>query len=85
MTFLAEYTRKAAHGKHRCGWCWELIAQGEEYRDQRIADDGTVYTWREHIACANRFWPWWIENYGDEVINPHESFLQMLEETTDDA
>ena len=51
---LASTIRRAAHGHHRCGWCRETIAARERYRDLRIADYGTVRTWREHLACRDR-------------------------------
>jgi len=78
-TLLAHHKRRAAHGLHRCGWCGNHIVKGEQYTDQRIADDGTVWTWREHITCAAQFWHWWQEQgYGDEVENPREAFAEML-------
>ena len=54
MRVLASTIRRAAHGRHRCGWCHETIAARERYRDLRIADYGTVWTWREHLACCDR-------------------------------
>lgn len=50
--------RKAAHGRHRCGYCHRSIARGELYLDQRIADDRTVYTFRGHLACDSAYWSW---------------------------
>jgi len=83
-TLLAEHIRSAAHDRHRCGWCHEPIEVGEQYRDQRIADSGTVYTWREHIRCSDRLWHWWNRSayYADEMksFDPHELFLMMLSE-----
>ena len=55
---LASTIRRAAHGHHRCGWCRETIAARERYRDLRIADYGTVRTWREHLACCDRINAW---------------------------
>lgn len=52
MTILADNIRRSAHGRHRCGWCLRLIAAREQYRDLRQAQDGTVWTWREHLACG---------------------------------
>lgn len=52
MTVLSDRDRRAAHGRHRCGWCQRNIAAGETYRDIRQAYDGTVATWREHIVCG---------------------------------
>ena len=50
-TVLADTIRRAAHGRHRCGWCRQTIAAREQYRDLRMADYGTAWTWREHLAC----------------------------------
>lgn len=88
MMLLAEHNRKASHGKHRCGWCGENIAQGETYRDQRIADMGTVWTWREHPACAERIWTWWHKQgyHDDEMTDAWSAWVEMLhEEAIDDA
>jgi hypothetical protein len=81
-TLLAEHTRKAAHGRHRCGWCDEYITAGEHYNDQRVADEGTVYTWREHFACRDRIWPW-LRKHGittDDFYDPWEVWQEMLAE-----
>ena len=58
-TLLAEYrNRRAAHGLHRCNLCGRKIAKREHYLDQRIADDGRVYTFRAHLACDAAWWSW---------------------------
>jgi hypothetical protein len=79
---LAQHTRKAAHGLHRCGWCGENIAKGERYTDQRIADNGSAYTWREHPACAERIWKWWRAQgyYEDEMTDGWIAWAEMLAE-----
>lgn len=69
-TVLTEHIRRAAHGKHRCGWCGWCIVAGERYRDQRCADNGTAWTWREHLTCADL-----VREFmdGDEVEgHPHD-------------
>jgi hypothetical protein len=53
ITVLAEHKRRAVHGLHRCGLCRLPIAARSEYIDQRCADGGTVWTWREHIVCRD--------------------------------
>ena len=50
-TLLAHNMRKAAHGRHTCRECRKAIAAREVYVDQRIATDGTVYTYRAHERC----------------------------------
>lgn len=81
-TLLAEYKRKAAHGKHRCGWCLERIAAGEIYCDQRIADDGHVFTWREHITCGELAWAYLHSDGiydGDEVAgSAHDVWREAM-------
>ncbi len=52
-TVLADNIRKAAHGLHVCQLCRGRIAAGERYRDVRLADSGTVWTWREHLSCGD--------------------------------
>ena len=54
VTLVTERVRRAAHGRHVCGWCHKNIAARERYRDQRCAGDGTMWTWREHLACCDR-------------------------------
>lgn len=53
IAVLSERVRRAAHGRHRCGLCREPIAARSEYVDRRCADDGTAWTWREHIVCRD--------------------------------
>lgn len=53
MKVLADNIRRAAHGKHRCGLCGHPIAARESYRDYRIADCGTAYTFRTHLRCES--------------------------------
>lgn len=54
-TLLAEYTRRAAHGKHRCQLCGELIEVATMYLDQRCVNDGSAYTFRCHTSCNARY------------------------------
>lgn len=80
---LASTIRRAAHGHHRCGWCRETIAARERYRDLRIADYGTVRTWREHLACRDRINAWLLAN-GDtwsdyEDSHPNDIWRSVLE------
>ena len=50
-TLLAHHERRAAHGRHVCRECRRLIAAREIYLDQRVAGDGTVWTYRAHLRC----------------------------------
>jgi hypothetical protein len=80
VTLLAHHTRRASNGRHRCGWCGKRIAAGERYTDQRIADNGTVYTWREHPACAARIWKWAYAHglRDDDFTDAREMWADML-------
>jgi hypothetical protein len=51
ITTLSDRDRVAAHGRHRCGFCGNRIAVGEKYNDSRVADMGTVWTFRAHLRC----------------------------------
>lgn len=51
MDILDQKQRRAAHGRHVCGFCRQRIAAGEVYDDCRIADSGTAWTWRSHLRC----------------------------------
>lgn len=55
-TLLSCKRRRAAHGRHLCGICRELIPVGWVYLDQRCAEDGTAWTFRCHIDCDIRYW-----------------------------
>lgn len=77
-TLLAHHVRKAAHGLHRCGWCGGMIANRGRYIDQRIADNGTVYTWRAHCDCDFRVWQQVTED-DIEGIPPRDVWAFILE------
>jgi hypothetical protein len=78
VTILADNIRRAAHGKHRCGWCQRPIAARERYRDVRQAEDGTVYTWREHLACA-AFMHRHADPFDWPIEYPVEAYNEMVE------
>lgn len=61
VTVLSEHRRKAAHGRHVCGYCYKRIGVGERYLDQRCAGDGTAWTWRAHTDCHSAYWSWDID------------------------
>ncbi len=63
VTTLSSRTRRAAHGKHRCGYCRQTIDRGEKYDDTRCAGDGTVWTWRSHLRCLV---------FLQEVVDPYD-------------
>ena len=66
-SILAHYPhRRAAHGLHRCGDCGGRIAARDLYSDQRLACDGTAYTFREHALCRELFEEAWAAGYLDE-------------------
>jgi hypothetical protein len=63
VTVLSDTRRKAAHGKHRCGYCRQPIAAGEVYDDTRCADNGTAWTWRSHLRC---------QAFAQKVVDPFD-------------
>lgn len=79
MDVLADNIRRAAHGLHVCGLCRHRIDRGERYRDARIADDGTVWTWREHLRCGD-FIRKATEPYGDADVD-YVMFAECVRES----
>jgi len=77
-TLLSETRRHAAHGQHRCRVCLRPIAARELYLDQRIAGDGTAWTFRMHLTCSDAIsaWgpddgdSWFITDYSDGHLPP---------------
>lgn len=63
--------RPKARKAHTCGLCLDVIAPGETYRYYTCADGGTVWTNKEHDACANLVWHEWGCD-GDDHIDPGE-------------
>lgn len=71
---LAEYERKAAHGRHVCALCGKRIAVGERYSDARCADAGTAWTFRSHLRCraiANAHCDGEIIGYVQDMLDGH--------------
>ena len=83
-TLLAHHLRLAAHGRHRCGWCGLTIAARERYIDQRIAENGTVWTWRCHQACDDLVWRHFREP-DIEGVHPHDVYADALALEREDA
>ncbi|MDO9186956.1 MAG: hypothetical protein Q7W13_13160 [Bacteroidia bacterium] len=52
MEQLSNKKRKA-NKEHICDWCSLKINKGEIYANQSNADEGTVFTWKNHIHCAD--------------------------------
>lgn len=55
MSVLLAHNVRRAASKHRCDLCGEPIWPADRYLDQRIADEGTVYTFRCHTSCDVRY------------------------------
>lgn len=51
MSTVLAYKPVTARKAHRCGDCEGRIERGQRYQQQRIAGDGTVWTFRSHPAC----------------------------------
>lgn len=82
MTILADNIRRAAHSRHRCGWCQRTIAARERYRDIRQAQDGTVWTWREHLRCA-AFVARHVDPFDWPIEFPDEVYRDLVEQHGD--
>lgn len=50
MTILSHTTPKAKK-EHRCDLCSKQIVVGDVYVNQRNVYEGTLYTWKGHLAC----------------------------------
>lgn len=62
---LAEYPNRRAARPHTCALCAKPIGVGEHYLEQRVADGGSVHTFRCHKACDSAYWTW-IDGWDDE-------------------
>lgn len=48
---LTQKTR-IARKEHTCGYCNQKIAKGEEYEYTKYKYDGSLYEWKNHLACG---------------------------------
>lgn len=64
---LSHTVRRAAHGKHVCRFCRRLIAAGERYNDDRLAEDGSAYTFRSHVDCLDAWSSWDPDEYDTDL------------------
>ena len=53
MTFCTEVVSVAARKAHRCTWCSEQIAVGEQHRTWRSVGNGQWFTNRMHPECES--------------------------------
>ena len=69
---------------HRCGYCDCTIPRGERHAWWTVADDGTLWTGRAHLACERA---WYrsehYDPYDDELPDPHTFRTEVLEEAPD--
>jgi hypothetical protein len=49
---IAQAIHKATRKAHRCDWCGETIALGEQYSRQRVVFEGVPGSSRLHIECS---------------------------------
>ena len=70
-TLLAD-DRPTARKTHRCSDCEGLILPGTRYRSQRVASDGSVWTYKEHESCHDVYWRLHREAglWEDEGVDP---------------
>lgn len=70
--------RIKARKAHRCDDCGERIEPGDEYQRSAMAGDATVWTWREHPACADDAHTMLARNWFDADDWPEQfSFREM--------
>lgn len=50
-TQLGNKKNPIARKDHVCSYCSQKIAKGEKYEKASYTDDGTAYTWKNHIHC----------------------------------
>ena len=72
MTEVIEHTDRKARKEYTCDYCGEKIAKGETYDYYKGKYDGSLFTWRSHLACqrvANAVW---------EYADPDEGMSEDL-------
>ena len=58
MSTLLDHRERSAMKIHQCSYCLRSIVRGVRYLDQRVASDGSVYTYRAHLDCHSAYWSW---------------------------
>ena len=63
----SSHTTQKARKPHKCDWCRFQIEIGEKYQRQAIFDNGSAYTWKNHIQCMEltRNLKMFDETYGE--------------------
>lgn len=51
MASQTEATEHVAQKRHRCTWCWQTIAIGDQYKRYRYFDGGDAGTVKMHPEC----------------------------------
>lgn len=75
MDIISNELRRARK-PHVCNWCGGSIAKGDTYRDQVNADGGSLWTWKNHVACGHFAAEYCEDYYGDGVSK--DSFLDAV-------
>lgn len=59
---------------HRCCACLGVIAVGDRYLRQSVADNGRVGAWQAHALCEKAYWIAHAEAalFPDEEVDPSE-------------
>jgi hypothetical protein len=76
-TILTDSHRTARKG-HDCTLCLRPIEAGTRYRYYTYAGDGTVWTHREHLPCADLFYGEWFTDEHD-APDPDELIAALAE------
>ena len=71
-------TYRRARKPHKCGLCGEEILVGESHFCQSVAEDGTVWTFRAHRECDEKFrsepglWYYGYDTYVNDEDEPFQ-------------
>lgn len=52
MPVLLDDARPVARKPHGCNACLGVIAAGDTYERQRVADGSEIWTWKAHLLCG---------------------------------
>lgn len=81
MTSTIESRVVTARRPHECSDCGSTINRGDQYRRSAIAGDGTTWTWKEHMQCADDADQMLSDNWFDSDDWPSQwSFCEMQTE-----
>ncbi len=70
---LFSFVRRTARRKaHRCIWCGQRVAIGEQYDDERSVYDGNIQRHRWHPEC-HKDSEEYFRSSGEEEFDPYDN------------